>query len=49
VAVPIAWGELKGLEGANTFSIADAKGLIDRARGKALAGWGFAEQDLPDL
>jgi bifunctional non-homologous end joining protein LigD len=49
VAVPIAWGELKALENAHTFSIADARRLLDRARGKALAGWGFAEQDLPDL
>ncbi len=49
VAVPIAWGELKGYENAHPFSIQDAKRLIDRAASKSLAGWGFAEQDLPDL
>jgi bifunctional non-homologous end joining protein LigD len=49
VAVPIAWGELKDMKGAHPFSILDAKRLIDRAAGKSLAGWGFAEQDLPDL
>ncbi len=49
VAVPIAWGELKGYENAHPFSIQDAKRLIGRAASKSLAGWGFAEQDLPDL
>ena len=49
VAVPIAWGELKDMENAHPFSIGDAKRLIDRAESKGLAGWGFAEQDLPDL
>ncbi|MEO6387327.1 MAG: DNA ligase D [Croceibacterium sp.] len=49
VAVPIAWGELKGLENAHPYSISDAKRLIDRAASKGLAGWGFAEQQLPDL
>jgi bifunctional non-homologous end joining protein LigD len=49
VAVPIAWGELKDMKDAHAFSISDAKRLIDRAEGKGLVGWGFAEQDLPDL
>jgi bifunctional non-homologous end joining protein LigD len=49
VAVPIAWGELKGFDNAHAFSIADTKRLLDRAKGKGLAGWGFAEQRLPDL
>jgi len=49
VAVPIAWGELKDMADAHPFSIDDASGLIDRAAGKSLAGWGFAEQALPDL
>ena len=48
VAVPIAWGELKGIENAHPFSIDDAKRLVDRANGKSLSGWGFAEQSLPD-
>ena len=49
VAVPIAWGELKDMESAHPYDIGDAKRLIDRAAGKGLAGWGFAEQALPDL
>jgi bifunctional non-homologous end joining protein LigD len=49
VAVPIAWGELKDFEGANVFTIGDAKKLLARAQSKSLAGWGFAEQLLPDL
>jgi bifunctional non-homologous end joining protein LigD len=49
VAVPIAWGELKGFDNAHPFSIGDAKRLLSRAESKGLAGWGFAEQALPDL
>ena len=49
LASPIAWGELKGFDNAQAFSIGDAKRLLDRAESKGLAGWGFAEQALPDL
>jgi bifunctional non-homologous end joining protein LigD len=49
VAVPIAWGELKEFKDAHPWSIGDAKRLIDRATSKALAGWGFAEQPLPEF
>ena len=49
VAVPIAWGELKDFKDAHSFTIRDAKRLLDRAASKSLAGWGFADQDLPDL
>ena len=49
VAVPIAWGELAGMADARPFSIDDAEKLLRRARSKGLAGWGFAEQPLPDL
>jgi bifunctional non-homologous end joining protein LigD len=49
VAVPIAWGELKDMKNAHPFDIGDARRLIDRAESKSLAGWGFAEQALPDL
>lgn len=49
VAVPIAWKELDGFENAHPFSISDAKALHKRAESKALAGWGFAEQRLPDI
>jgi len=47
VAVPIAWGELKDFDNAQPFSIRDADRLLRRAKGKSLAGWGFAEQALP--
>ena len=47
VAVPIAWGELKHMTDAHPFDIGDAKKLLDRARSKTLAGWGFAQQALP--
>ncbi|WP_120075388.1 DNA ligase D [Aurantiacibacter odishensis] len=49
VAAPIAWNELKGIDSAGHYSIADAKKLIDRAESKSLSGWGFAEQALPDF
>jgi bifunctional non-homologous end joining protein LigD len=49
VAVPVAWGELAAMKDAHLFSIGDAKRLITRARSKGLAGWGFAEQALPDF
>ena len=48
VAAPVAWNELRELENAHGFAIADAKRLIDRAQSKSLAGWGFADQHLPD-
>ena len=49
VAAPIAWGELKDFENAHPWSISDAKRLLARAKSKALSGWGFADQRLPDL
>jgi bifunctional non-homologous end joining protein LigD len=49
VAVPVAWGELKEIKDAHPFGIGDARTLIERAESKALAGWGFAEQALPDF
>lgn len=49
VAVPIAWKELDDFENAHPFSISDARKLHKRAESKALAGWGFAEQRLPDI
>ena len=49
VAVPIGWNELKTMDDAKPFSIDDAKRVITRAESKTLAGWGFAEQSLPDL
>ncbi|WP_324261481.1 DNA ligase D [Altererythrobacter sp. H2] len=49
VAAPVTWNELAGIERANAFSIADRAALLARAQAKSLAGWGFAEQALPDL
>ncbi len=49
VAVPITWEELKHMKDAKPFSIGDAEKLLVRAAGKALTGWGFAEQALPDF
>ena len=49
VAVPIGWSELADMPDAHPFSIDDAKRLHARAESKTLAGWGFAEQSLPDF
>ncbi|PKB19423.1 ATP-dependent DNA ligase LigD phosphoesterase module /ATP-dependent DNA ligase LigD polymerase module [Novosphingobium kunmingense] len=49
VAVPVTWAELDKAANAHPWSIGDAKALIKRAQSKALAGWGFAEQRLPDI
>ena len=49
VAIPIQWSELRDMADAHPFSIDDAKVLLERAQGKGLAGWGFAQQTLPDL
>ena len=49
VAAPIAWNELAKLKDAHGFTIGDTKRLLDRAKSKTLAGWGFADQRLPDV
>jgi bifunctional non-homologous end joining protein LigD len=49
VAVPIGWNELSDMDDARPFAIDDAKQLLTRAASKTLSGWGFAEQDLPDI
>lgn len=48
VAVPVTWEELGEMKDARPFSILDGEKLIERSR-KQLVGWGFAEQDLPDM
>jgi bifunctional non-homologous end joining protein LigD len=48
VAAPIAWEELDKYKGGNHFTIRDADELLKRASSKALAGWGQADQALPD-
>jgi bifunctional non-homologous end joining protein LigD len=47
VAVPIDWDELDAMKDAHPFSIDDADRLVERAT--HLAGWGFADQSLPDI
>ncbi len=49
VAVPVSWDELAAFPSAHEFTIGDADKLLERSQAKALAGWGFAEQSLPDL
>jgi len=49
VAAPVSWAELRDIEGANHWGVRDAATLIERAGSRALAGWGVADQVLPDL
>lgn len=49
VSVPLSWSELRDADNAQLFSVRDAATLLDRATGRALAGWGQADQRLPDL
>jgi bifunctional non-homologous end joining protein LigD len=49
VAVPITWKEMETIDGPNHYTIDSAADLVKRASSKALAGWGRADQVLPDL
>lgn len=49
VAAPISWKEMETIDTPSHFHIGDAKELLKRAGSKALAGWGRADQELPDL
>ncbi|WP_375421904.1 DNA ligase D [uncultured Sphingomonas sp.] len=49
VAVPITWEELRKLDGAAHWHVGDSAELLKRAASKDLAGWGRADQVLPDL
>ena len=48
VAAPVGWDELDDFDGGNAFSVRDVNTLLKRAKLKRLAGWGKAEQSLPD-
>jgi bifunctional non-homologous end joining protein LigD len=48
VSAPVAWSELDKYDSGHHFSIRDADELLKRASSKALAGWGKADQALPD-
>jgi bifunctional non-homologous end joining protein LigD len=49
VAAPVSWSELRDLDTATRWHVGDVEELIARANGRALAGWGVADQTLPDL
>ena len=49
VAAPVSWTELRDMETAGRWHVTDAAELIERANGRALAGWGAADQVLPDF
>ncbi|MGF1549127.1 MAG: DNA ligase D [Sphingomonadaceae bacterium] len=49
VAAPIGWGELKDAQGGDIYRVTDVETLLERASSRTLAGWGEAEQALPDV
>ena len=49
VSAPLTWTELRDIDSAAHFSVKDAAQLVERANGRALEGWGIADQVLPDL
>ncbi|MFS0772100.1 DNA ligase D [Sphingomonas sp. 1P08PE] len=49
VAAPVSWTELRDIDTAARWSVRDTATLLDLANGRSLAGWGIADQVLPDL
>ena len=49
VAAPVTWDQMRDIDSAAAFTIADTEALLRRAKGRALKGWGEAEQRLPEL
>jgi bifunctional non-homologous end joining protein LigD len=49
VAAPVSWDELRDIDSAAAFTIADVEQLLKRARSKALKNWGAGAQRLPTL
>lgn len=49
VAAPITWKEMETIDRPAHWHVGDAAELVRRAASKALAGWGRADQVLPDL
>jgi len=49
VAAPITWKEMETIDTPAHWHVGDAAELVKRAASKALAGWGRADQVLPDL
>ncbi|HVI04902.1 MAG TPA: ATP-dependent DNA ligase, partial [Sphingomicrobium sp.] len=48
VSAPVAWEELERYDSGHHFNIGSVDELTGRASLKMLAGWGEAEQALPD-
>jgi len=49
VATPVGWDELKDIDSAAAFTVADVEQLLQRARTRKLKRWGEAKQRLPML
>jgi bifunctional non-homologous end joining protein LigD len=49
VAAPVSWTELRQIDTAARYTVRDGPALLKRANGRALQGWGVADQILPDL
>ncbi|TIR18322.1 MAG: DNA ligase D [Mesorhizobium sp.] len=49
IAAPITWAEMKTIDAPSHFHVGDAGELKKRAASKSLAGWGRADQLLPNL
>lgn len=49
VAAPVSWTELRDIDTAARWGLRDAAELLERATSRALAGWGVADQVLPDV
>ena len=49
VAAPVTWAELRDIDSAHRWGVRDGAELLERANSRELAGWGFADQVLPDL
>ena len=49
VAAPISWTEMETIDTPAHWHVGDAAELLKRSASKALAGWGRADQVLPDL
>jgi bifunctional non-homologous end joining protein LigD len=49
VAVPMTWIEKKTVDTPAHWQVGHSAQLVKRASSKALAGWGRADQFLPDL
>ena len=48
VAAPVSWSELRDIDTAARWRVTDRDELLARAGGRALRGWGVADQHLPD-